>query len=120
MRYKQIITGFTEDAIKEYKDRIQAIILFGSVARGTSKKDSDIDILVVEKGDRLRMRRNLASLVTKILLETGKYVSVKTLSIKDFRNNIRWGSQFIENILKEGHILYKNEGFELGTDKETS
>ncbi len=120
MQYRQIINNFTEDAIKRYKDRIQAIILFGSVARGTSRKGSDIDILVVEKGDRLKMRRNLASLVTKTLLEDGKYISIKTLSTEDFRNNIRLGSPFIKNILKEGHILYKNEGFELGTGRETS
>ena len=117
MQHKQIIGDFTDAVVKEYMDRIQAIILFGSVARGTSGEDSDIDILVVERGDRLKMRRELSSLVTKILLKTGRYISVKTLSIKDFKDSIRWKSPFIENVLNEGRILYKNEGFELGTDK---
>jgi len=40
---------------------------------------------------------------------------VKTLSVQDFKYNLQLNSPFINNILKEGIILYKNEGFEPGT-----
>ncbi|ODS39842.1 hypothetical protein BEH94_02905 [Candidatus Altiarchaeales archaeon WOR_SM1_SCG] len=115
MQHKKIIDAFTREALEKYKDRIQTIMLFGSAARGEAGEESDIDILVIGKGDRLKMRRNLISIVTRLLLSTGKYVSVKTLSVQDFKYNLQLNSPFINNILKEGIILYKNEGFEPGT-----
>ena len=115
MQHKKIIDTFTKEALEKYRGRIQSIILFGSVARDKATEESDIDILVIEEGDRFKMRRNLASIVSKLLLSTGKYVSVKTLSVQDFRYNLQLNSPFINNILKEGTILYKNEKFKLGT-----
>ena len=32
-----------------YKDRLKAVILYGSVARGTAQEDSNVDILVLER-----------------------------------------------------------------------
>jgi len=61
------------------------------------------------------MRRNLSSIVSKLFSSTGKYVSVKILSVQDFRYNLQLNSPFINNILKEGVTLYKNERFKLGT-----
>ncbi len=116
MQHKKIIDKFTREVLEKYKDSVQTIMLFGSAARDEATLESDIDILVIEDGDRLKMRRNLASIVSKLLLSTGKYVSVKTLSIKDFRDNLQLNSPFINNILKEGIILYKNDGFKLGTN----
>ena len=41
------VEEFVRRALDKYGDRIESIILFGSVARGEAKEDSDIDILVV-------------------------------------------------------------------------
>lgn len=76
---------FVRRALEKYGDKIDSIILFGSVARGEAREGSDIDILVVAGGDRFRMRRELSGIVLDILLETGEYISVKTLSIEDFK-----------------------------------
>lgn len=76
---------FVRRALEKYDDKIDSIILFGSVARGEAREGSDIDILVVAGGDRFRMRRELSGIVLDILLETGEYISVKTLSIEDFK-----------------------------------
>ena len=37
--------------MERYRDEIEGIILFGSVARGEGKEDSDVDVLVIWKGD---------------------------------------------------------------------
>lgn len=42
---------FVRRVLERYEDKIDSIILFGSVARGEAKEDSDIDILVIWKGD---------------------------------------------------------------------
>jgi predicted nucleotidyltransferase len=38
-----------QNSLEKYVDTLESIILFGSVARGEAKEDSDIDILVVRK-----------------------------------------------------------------------
>jgi len=35
--------------LERYEKKIESIILFGSVARGEGKEDSDVDVLVVVK-----------------------------------------------------------------------
>ena len=39
------IDEFIKRAVQSYGDQIQSITLFGSVARGTDRPDSDIDLL---------------------------------------------------------------------------
>jgi predicted nucleotidyltransferase len=84
-KYQWATDEFVRRALEKYKDKIDSIILFGSVAREEAKEDSDIDVLVVADGDRFKMRREPSEIVLDVFLETGKYISVKTLSIEDFK-----------------------------------
>jgi predicted nucleotidyltransferase len=34
--------------LERYRDEIEGIILFGSVARGEGKEDSDVDVLLLD------------------------------------------------------------------------
>ncbi|MCW7074784.1 MAG: nucleotidyltransferase domain-containing protein, partial [Candidatus Methanospirare jalkutatii] len=45
--YREAVEEFVRRVLERYKEKIESIILFGSVARGEAKEDSDIDILVV-------------------------------------------------------------------------
>jgi len=101
-KHQEVIDEFAQKALRKYKDKIDSIILFGSVARGEAKEDSDIDILVVVVGDRFKMRRELSGIVLDMLLETGKYISVKTLSMEDFKFLREVKSSFLSNVIKEG------------------
>jgi len=67
--------------IKRFGDKIEEIILFGSVARGDYKKDSDIDVLVVVKEDPFKMQRMISEIVINILRNKEEYISAKTLSV---------------------------------------
>ena len=44
-RYQKPVEEFVKRVLEQYKDKIASIILFGSVARGEAKGDSDVDIL---------------------------------------------------------------------------
>jgi predicted nucleotidyltransferase len=46
-KYQWATDEFVRRALEKYKDKIDSIILFGSVAREEAKEDSDIDVLVV-------------------------------------------------------------------------
>ncbi|WP_312815963.1 nucleotidyltransferase domain-containing protein [Sedimentibacter sp.] len=76
----------------------QAVVLFGSYAKGTAKADSDIDIAVILNdftGDYLeiykqlyRLRRNISADIEPVLLDSS-----------------RDDSGFVAEVLKTGQIL---------------
>ena len=103
--YQEAVKEFVRRAREKYEDKIDSIILFGSVARGEAGRESDIDILVVIVGDRFRMRRKLSEIVLDILLETGEYISVKTLSIENFKYLKDLKSSFLSNVIREGIFI---------------
>ena len=81
-----------------YRTRIESIILFGSVARGEAKEDSDIDILVIWKGDEAEGWRALTGLAFDVLLDKGEYISVKVIGVEDLKGE----NPFIRNVMREG------------------
>ncbi len=99
-RRQKAVEDFVRRASQEYGDRIRSITLFGSVARGTAVKDSDIDLLVVIDKEDFRLRREIVGLSFDILLETGGDLSVKVLSDRDFQAHKSFS--FLRNILAEG------------------
>ncbi|MEA2015170.1 MAG: nucleotidyltransferase domain-containing protein [Actinomycetota bacterium] len=108
-KYRKAADEFARRALEGYGDKIDSIILFGSVARGEPVEESDIDILVVAVGDRFRMRRELSGIVLDMLLETGEYLSVKTLSVEDFKFLKEVKSSFLSNVIKEGVFIERGK-----------
>ncbi len=47
--YQQILNKFKRKLLIRFKDELISLVLFGSVARGTAKKESDIDVLIILK-----------------------------------------------------------------------
>ena len=86
--------------LEKYRDRIESIILFGSVARGVAKEESDVDILIVTKDEDFRLRRALIGIAFDILLETEENISVKALSKDEFER--RKNFSFLKNVVSEG------------------
>ncbi len=99
-RRQKAIDEFVKRATQAYGDRIRGITLFGSVARGTPRRDSDIDLLVVIDKEDFRLRRELTGLAFDIFMETGGDLSVKVLSSQDFQ--ARKSFSFLRNVLTEG------------------
>jgi predicted nucleotidyltransferase len=46
-RFQPLVSALLEACVAVYAERLSAVALFGSVARGTPRPDSDIDILIV-------------------------------------------------------------------------
>ena len=99
-RRRKAVEEFVRRALDRYGDRIESIILFGSVARGEAGEESDIDILVVTKKEDFRLRRMLIETAFDILLNTGENISVKALSKDEFER--RKNFSFLRNIISEG------------------
>ena len=97
-KYQEAVNEFMRRARGKYEDKIDGIILFGSVARGEATEDSDIDIIVIWKGDEAEGWRAMTGLAFEVLLEEEEYISVKVLGLEDLKAE----NPFVKNVLKEG------------------
>ncbi len=97
-RYRKPIEEFVRRVLERYRDEIEGVILFGSVARGEGKEDSDMDILVIWKGDEAEGWRAMTGLAFDVLLDEEEYISVKVLGLDDLKAE----KPFIKNVMKEG------------------
>jgi predicted nucleotidyltransferase len=86
---------------KSLKD-VEKIILFGSVARGEDKENSDVDILIISR-DKLKTKDKVIGKVTDILLDKDTYISVKVITPQEFER--LKNTHFILQIEKEGVLI---------------
>ncbi|MGQ9719285.1 MAG: nucleotidyltransferase domain-containing protein [Nitrososphaerales archaeon] len=109
--YEAVTREFAERVVKRLNDRVEAIILYGSVARAESRSDSDIDILV------LGTRKSDWKRVSEIAYEVDSRNNFSTLisptfyTTEEFERNALHGSFFARRVLKEGVVLYDNGSY---------
>jgi predicted nucleotidyltransferase len=96
------VERFTYKAKKMLKNNLVDILIYGSIARGESKEESDIDIIVVVKRNAFKTQMKLAALAFDILMETREYISVQTLKSKELERD----TIFLHNVRREAiHAL---------------
>ena len=95
-----VIKEYIDTIYQKYNNIIVDVILYGSVARGEDKKDSDIDLLVVGTSDDWKFERELIDIAYDIGLMHGLYLSIKYISQNEF---LAYQSfSFFKNIQEEG------------------
>ncbi len=84
-----------------YGSRVKLVILYGSHARGTATKESDVDLLVVvdDALEPWEVRRSLDDLLFDILLETSELVSVVVVPQGYYEG---YASPFLRKVRREG------------------
>jgi predicted nucleotidyltransferase len=97
---RPIVHEFAAKARAACGDAIEEIILFGSVARGDDRPDSDIDILVITSEEDFRLREYLTGLAFDLLMLSGERLSVKVLSRADVAAHREY--PFIRQVLHDG------------------
>lgn len=99
-----------EKAVNEFVEKakkldVEKVILYGSAARGEYVPEkSDIDILVV--GDR-GIRESLLDISYDIGLESNVLIMAIVKPRKNFEQELKWGSPFLENVMEDGVMLYE-------------
>lgn len=101
------VEEFTDQLLKKIKDKIVLIELFGSKVRGTARKESDIDILVVYKGNG-KTRNSLADIEWEILkkYDYEVHLSMVPYALKEYKHDEKIQTPFIYNVDKEGVVLW--------------
>jgi uncharacterized protein len=87
-----------------YQERLQAVILYGSQARGDSHADSDIDVLVVldQVTNPYSEIDKTGDFIAHLCLENDIVISRHFISAEKFASG---KNPFLSNIKKEGVII---------------
>ena len=87
---------------------IVEIILYGSCARGDYSDDSDIDIALLTRSDRMKAKKynnGLAAIATDMAMKYFAVVNFVCLPFDKYLKKISW-YEYFRNIREEGEILY--------------
>ncbi len=98
---QETIRRCRERLVEYYGDRLQKVLVFGSVARGEAQPDSDLDLLVVLDGavDVVREARVLADLLYDVQLQSDHHISAKAAPSEDYEAG---RLQLYRNVQREG------------------
>ena len=83
-----------------------SIVLFGSVARGIEREDSDIDILVIwdERKELPNVKRRI--LIRKIIGMVESPLDILTCTTEELHNALEDKNSFTSMIVSEGELIY--------------
>ncbi|MFQ6060376.1 MAG: nucleotidyltransferase domain-containing protein [Thermoplasmata archaeon] len=100
-RIKKVLEEFKTRLRQIYGKRLRNIILYGSWARNEATEGSDIDLIVVLKGEVVPGKETevMIDAITDILLEYGELISLYPVSEKDYESVM---SPLLMNARKEG------------------
>ncbi|MCD8046892.1 MAG: nucleotidyltransferase domain-containing protein [Clostridiales bacterium] len=105
---KNMLQELSELLRQVYGDKLRAVILYGSVARGTQTEGSDIDIMVLVDGDSAVLRSfwdKLSDVSTEMALKYLEVFSIIDVSYQEY-NDWKNVSPFYRNVSEEGVVLY--------------
>ena len=93
-------------------DRLLRVMLFGSKARGDSEPESDIDILVVLRGELDGLKDRLADLSYDISLNYGVVVSDFVVGERRYDWMSRHNEPWLSEVMREGVELWRSQNVE--------
>ena len=102
----EILEELSNRIVEIINSNIEKVILYGSVARGTNDKDSDVDIMVIVKNELDKFTEDkLSDFIVDMNLKYDKVFSVIDVNVHEF---IKWADTlpFYKNVNREGIVLW--------------
>jgi len=99
-----ILRVLRRELSRELGNQLETVLLFGSRARGESRKDSDIDVLIVVRGefDYGDLIKRTSKIVSDLSLQHDVVISRAFASKERFENE---QSPFFLNVRREGVVI---------------
>ena len=103
--YAQAIEELKDNLVSQLGDRLETIIVYGSVAREESTEESDIDVMIISP-----QRKAIYDKVFDIGFQNDlKYDTLTTFILytpDEFKRRFSCGEPLIIEVLKEGRAVY--------------
>lgn len=105
--YAKAVAELKDKLVEELGDRIESIVLYGSVAKKKAREDSDIDVLIVvrDEGDKGLYDR-ISRIRTRIDLDHNTLTTLVYMGSGELERYAKLGSPFIRSVAQEGVVLY--------------
>lgn len=102
--HRAAATEFIDRVGTRLDDALERLYLFGSVARGDTNPDSDVDVLAVvsDDADFASVDDQLLDIAYDVQLEYDVRVEVHSLTSSEFETRIDCGDPFVRTVLTEG------------------
>ena len=110
-RQGKALTKFRDRVVEKLGDRINAIIVYGSVARGEAGEESDIDVLIVGRDKEIRSRVSEISYEVDYENSFETFIAPVYYTKEEIEHRIKVGSPFIYEVWKDGVVLYDDGTF---------
>jgi predicted nucleotidyltransferase len=116
--YKTVVRELLKELLKFFDERLVSVVVFGGVARGTARRDSDLDILIIVEdlpksrlerlAQYLRAEENIDPLLDRLL--TDGYAILITPILKT-REEARKASPLYLDMTEDAVIVYDKDSF---------
>ncbi len=113
-QHRVLLSELVEALKRKYGGRLVSVVVFGSVARGESGKNSDVDVIVVIESlpkSKLRRQEEFISVEEIIEKKMGEDVLVKLSPIIKTPEEVRKIPPILLDVVEDGIILYDRDNF---------
>ncbi len=104
-KQREVVDSLVPLLLAELESQIHSLVLFGSVARGEARPDSDVDILVLTEAP-LAVRQRIDEISYDIDLKNTVFTQLVVLTTKNFEAEARMRSYFSSDIFRDGIVLH--------------
>jgi predicted nucleotidyltransferase len=94
---------------EKYRDKIEQVVLFGSVARGEFDEESDVDIMIVLKNGSRRLRDEISMASFDLILRNNVILSPMVMDRKTYEWHKKYRDPLYNSIKRDGIDLWKSK-----------
>lgn len=102
---RKVIESFVNELKEKLGDEILSIRLFGSKARGDFQEESDIDIFILVKEKKGKLRDKISDIAAEYFFEYNVPLAPVVYSLFEYEQNKKLSSFFFEQVEKQGISL---------------
>ena len=103
---REAITRYLSILNQRYRGQISQVILYGSVARGESAAESDIDLLIVTADGDRELRDEISMACYDIILQTDVILSPLVMDEETYAWHEKYGDPLYNNVRRDGIDLW--------------
>lgn len=99
---RRAINAFSRRLKKALGKQLVSVLLFGSKARGDSRRDSDIDVFVLIRRQSLSSLSKVAAVTSDVWWDYNVLLSTVTYDLEEQARNTKMGSFMFEEVRTQG------------------